>query len=69
MYDRQNVARANGLVTNELFSSMYMYIEQSVYKYDVSFLKIFIMSYAAYRLRTVFPIWLNWIWIKYYPIR
>jgi hypothetical protein len=56
MYDRQNVARANGLVTNELFSSMYTYIEQSVYTYDVSFLKIFIMSYAAYRLRTVFPI-------------
>ena len=56
MYDRQNVACANGLVTNELFSSMYMYIEQSIYTYDVSFLKIFIMWYAVNPPRTVFPI-------------
>ena len=57
MYDRQGVARANGLVTNEnVFSSMSMYIEQSVYTYDISFSEIFIMWYAPYRLRTVFPI-------------
>jgi hypothetical protein len=56
MYDRQNVARANGLVTNELFSSMSMYLEQSVYTYDISFSTMFIMWYAVYPLRTVFPI-------------
>ena len=56
MYDRQNVARANGLVINELFYSMSMCFEQSVYTYDVSFLRIFIMWYTAYPLRTVFPI-------------
>ena len=56
MDGRQDIARAHALVTNEVFSHTSMYIEQSIYTYDVSFSTMFIMWYAVNPLRTVFPI-------------